>query len=149
MLFDIPFFADRNKTVEYWKHQTNLNVEQEDCFVIGILKLVRVLLRKDGILRKSERWYERDTWTITLVNTNETIRVHCRIKSEEFNTRRVTAFFNTVINVVFSDISLFNKTRMLTYTMNRCFSSISSLIMDKNIPRRGFSTHHLIPHSWG
>eukprot|EP00804_Cyclotella_cryptica_P018193 CCRYP_005944-RA/>CCRYP_005944-RA protein AED:0.36 eAED:0.61 QI:0/0/0/1/0/0/2/0/110 len=36
----------------------------------------RVLLRKEGILRKSESKYHKDPWTISTVHTNGTIRVH-------------------------------------------------------------------------
>ena len=42
----------------------------------------KVLLRKDGILCKSESRYERDPWTITTVHTNGTIKVQCGTKSE-------------------------------------------------------------------
>jgi hypothetical protein len=52
----------------------------------------KVLLRKDGILGKSESWYESDPYTITSVHTNGTIRVQRGTKSEQFNIRRVTPF---------------------------------------------------------
>jgi hypothetical protein len=42
----------------------------------------QVLLRKDGILRKSESQYESDPWTITSVHTDGTIRVQSGTKSE-------------------------------------------------------------------
>jgi len=40
----------------------------------------KILLRKDGTLRKSESWYESDPWTIATVHTNGTIRVQHRKK---------------------------------------------------------------------
>ena len=55
-LFDIPFLADWNKIGECRQHQTDRNTEHENCshcdwdYNIGD----KVLLRKDGILCKSE-----------------------------------------------------------------------------------------------
>ena len=51
------------------------------------------LLEKDGILHKSESRYEHDPWTITSVHTNGIIRIQCGTKSERFNIRRVTPYF--------------------------------------------------------
>ena len=55
----------------------------------------KVLLRKDGILRKSER---SDPWTITYVHTNVTIRVQHGTKSEQLNIRRVTPILPIRLN---------------------------------------------------
>jgi hypothetical protein len=96
MLFDIPFLADWNKLGEHRQCQTNLNTEWENCsrhdwdYKVGD----QVLLRKDGILHKGESRYESDLCTITSVHTNGTIRVQRGTKSERFNIRRVTPFFN-------------------------------------------------------
>ena len=95
MLFDIPFLANWNKIGEHRQRQTDLNTERENRsrrdwdYQVGD----KVLLRKDGILRKSESRYECDPWTITTVHTNGTIRVQCGTKSERLNIRRVTPFF--------------------------------------------------------
>ena len=95
MLFDIPFLADWNKIGDYRQRQTDLNTKRENRtrkdwdYKVGD----KVLLRKDGILRKSESRYERDPWTITSVHTNVTIRVQCGSKSERLNIRRVTPYF--------------------------------------------------------
>ena len=95
MLFDIPFLADWNKTGDYRQHQTDLNMAHENRshrdwdYKVGD----QVLVRKDGILRKSESWFECDPWTIMSVHTNGTIRVHCGKKSEWLNIRRVIPFF--------------------------------------------------------
>ena len=77
MLFNIPFLADWNKIGEHRQHQTDLNTIRENRSHREWVYKVRdkVLLRKDGILRKSESWYECDPWTITTVHTNGTIRV--------------------------------------------------------------------------
>ena len=95
MLFDIPFLADWNKIGDYRQRQTDLNTDRENRtrkdwdYKVGD----KVLLRKDGILRKSESRYERDPWTITSVHTNGTIRVQRGSKSERLNIRRVTPYF--------------------------------------------------------
>jgi hypothetical protein len=84
MLFDIPFLADWNKIRDHRQHQTDLNTERESRsrreldYKVGD----QVLLRKDGILCKSESQYESDLWTITSVHTNGTIRVQHGTKSE-------------------------------------------------------------------
>ena len=96
MLFDIPFLADWNKIGDHRQQHTDLNTERENRsrrdwdYKVGD----KVLLRKDGILCKSESWYESDPWTITSVHTNGTIRVQRGTKSERLNIRRVTPFFN-------------------------------------------------------
>ena len=79
MLFDIPFLADWNKIGDHRQRQTDLNTARENRsrrdwdYKVGD----KVLLRKDGILRKSESRYESDPWTITSVHTNETTKVQC------------------------------------------------------------------------
>ena len=92
MLFDIAFLADWNKIGEHRQHQTDHNTERENRsrhdwdYKVGD----KVHLRKDGILCKSESWYESDHRTITSVHTNGTIRVQCGTKSERLKMRRVT-----------------------------------------------------------
>ena len=97
MLFDIPFLADWNKIGDYRQHQTDLNTERENKSRIDYDYKVgdKVLVRKDGILRKTESRYNSDPWTITTVHTNGTIRVQRGSKSERLNIRRVIPFFET------------------------------------------------------
>jgi hypothetical protein len=96
MLFGTPFFSDWDRIEYLRQRQTDLSMGRENCsccdwdYKVGD----QVLLREDGILRKSQSQHESDPWTITLVHTNGTIRVQCRIKSEQFNIRRVIPFFN-------------------------------------------------------
>jgi len=84
MLCDIPFLADWNKIEEYWQHQTDQNMEWENCsrhdwcYKVGD----QVFLKRDGILHKGKCRYESDPWTITSVHTNGTIRVQCGTTSE-------------------------------------------------------------------
>jgi hypothetical protein len=95
MLFDIPFLADWNKIGDYRQHQTDLNTQCENKTRVDHDYKVgdKVLIRKDGILRKTETHYHSDPWTITTVHTNGTIRVERGSKSERLNIRRVIPFF--------------------------------------------------------
>jgi hypothetical protein len=52
----------------------------------------KVLIRKDGILRKAESIWKKEPWTITTVHTIGTIRIQCGTKLERINIRRVTPF---------------------------------------------------------
>jgi hypothetical protein len=71
-MFDVPFRADWSKIGDYRQCQTDLNTERENPshrdwdYKVGD----EVVLRKDGILCKSESRYESDPWTITSVHTN-------------------------------------------------------------------------------
>jgi hypothetical protein len=84
MLFDILFIADHNKIGEFRQYQTDLDTKQENhsCHDWYYKNGHQVLLRKDGILHKSESWCESDPFTITSVHTNGTIRVQHETKSE-------------------------------------------------------------------
>ena len=75
MLLDIPFLADWNKIGDHRQRHTDLNTDCENRSRLGEDYKAgdQVLLRTDGILRKSETWYESDPWAITSVHTNETI----------------------------------------------------------------------------
>ena len=100
MLFDIPFLSDWNKIGDHRRRQTDLNTTRENrscCdwdYTIGD----KVLLIKDGMLSKSESWYDCDPWIITSVHMNGTIRVQCGMKSERLNIRRVTPFLTNQLN---------------------------------------------------
>ena len=60
----------------------------------------KVLLTKEGILRKAESPYRKEPWTITTVHTNGTIRIQGGTKSERLNIRRVTPFVDEQIRTV-------------------------------------------------
>jgi hypothetical protein len=53
----------------------------------------KVLIAKDGILRKTESRYDTVPWTIMTVHTNGTITVRRGNKSQRINIRRVTPFY--------------------------------------------------------
>ena len=97
ILFNIPYIADWNKIGDHRQRQTDHNTERENKsrrdydYKVGD----KVLIRKDGILRKSESRYDSDPWTITSVHTNGTIRVEHGSKSERINIRRVMPYFET------------------------------------------------------
>ena len=84
MLFDIPFLANWNKIGKYRQLQTYRNIQRENNSPLDWDYKVgdKVLLRKEGILRKSESRFHRDPWTISTVHTNGTIRVQRGTKSE-------------------------------------------------------------------
>ena len=94
MLFDIPFQADWNKIGEYRQRQTDRNTERENRSRLDYDYKVgeKILLRKEGILRKGESPFHPEPWTITTVHTNGNVRVQRGNKSERLNIRRITPF---------------------------------------------------------
>ena len=93
MLFDIPCVADWYKIGEYRQVQTDRNTARENSrrydydYEVG----QKILIKKDGKLRKGESLYE-GPYTITQVHTNGTIRVQRGSCSERLNIRRVTPY---------------------------------------------------------
>jgi hypothetical protein len=98
MLFDVPFLADWNKVGDYRQRQTDRNTacENRTCVEWDYAVGNKVLVRKEGILRKSESKYEKVPWTVSQVHRNGTIRIQCGTKSERLNIRRVTPFFKEI-----------------------------------------------------
>jgi hypothetical protein len=94
MLFDILFIADWTQIGEHRQRQTDLGNERENKTRVNYDYKVgeKVLIRKDGILRKAESRWIKDSWTIMTVHTNGTIRIQRGTKSERINIRRVTPF---------------------------------------------------------
>jgi hypothetical protein len=95
ILFDIPFLADWSKIGEYRQKQMDKNTVKENSGRVDwdYQPGNKVLVIKDGILRKSESRYDSEPWPITSVHTNGTIRIHRGTKSERLNIRRVTPYF--------------------------------------------------------
>eukprot|EP00804_Cyclotella_cryptica_P030704 CCRYP_009131-RA/>CCRYP_009131-RA protein AED:0.45 eAED:0.45 QI:0/-1/0/1/-1/1/1/0/137 len=95
MLFDVPYIADWSRIGEYRQKQIDKNTNWDNASRIDwdYQPGDKVLLRKDGILRKTESRSESDPWTIMSVHKNGTIRVQCGTKSERLNIRRVTPYF--------------------------------------------------------
>jgi len=94
MLFSIPFVADWKHIGDYRQHQTDrINKCENNKRVDYDYKIGdRILIQKDGILRKAESICKKVPWTITKVHTNGTIRFQCGTKSERINIWRVTPF---------------------------------------------------------
>jgi hypothetical protein len=94
MLFDIPFIADWNRIGDYRQSLTDRGNTRENqrCIDYDYKVGDKVLIAKDGILRKAESKFNKEPWTITIVHTNGTIRVQCGTKSERINIRRFTPF---------------------------------------------------------
>ncbi len=94
MLFDIPFVADWEQIGEYRQNQKDRSNTRENNKRVDYDYKVgdKILILKDGILRKAESIWKKEPWTITTVHMNGTIRIQCRTKSERINFRRVTPF---------------------------------------------------------
>jgi hypothetical protein len=94
MLFDIPFIADWNQIGDYRQSQTDRSNKRENNKSVDYDYKVgdKVLIRKDGILRKAESIWRKEPLIIMTVHTNGTIRIQCGTKSERINIRRVTPF---------------------------------------------------------
>ena len=71
MLFDVSFLADWSKIVEYRQKQMDKSTVKENsgCVDLDYQLDDKVLVIKDGILRKSESRYDSEPWTITSVHT--------------------------------------------------------------------------------
>ncbi len=65
MLFDVPFIADWKKILEYRQRQTDRSNKPENktCVNFDSIVGVKVLIRKDGILRKAESRWINEPWT--------------------------------------------------------------------------------------
>jgi hypothetical protein len=101
MLFDIPFIADWHKIGEHTRQQlTDLNNACENKGRIDYDYKVgqKVLVWKEGILRKSESIWHRKPWLITSVHTNGTITVQPGNKLERMNIWRVKPFIENLEN---------------------------------------------------
>jgi hypothetical protein len=83
MLFDIPFVADWKQNGDNRQNQTDRSNNRENNKHVDYDYKVgdKMLIRKDGILRKAEYIWKREPWTITTVHTNGTIRIQCGTKS--------------------------------------------------------------------
>ncbi len=92
MLFDIPFIADWKQIGEFRQRTTDCSNECENKTRVDFDYKVgdKILICKDGILRKAESIWKKEPWTITTVHKNGAIRIQCGTKSERINIRRVT-----------------------------------------------------------
>ena len=93
MLFDIPYVADwnvigkrRQEQVETTNRRENKSRLPHD-YAIGD----KILIKKDGILRKAEEKYE-GPYTVIQVHCNGTIGIQRGSLSERINIRRLTPY---------------------------------------------------------
>jgi hypothetical protein len=95
MLFDIPYLADWHKIGEHRQKLTDQNTLHENKSRVDYDYQVneKLLIAKDGILRKTVSWYDSVPWTIMSVHTNGTITVQRGNKSQRINIRRVIPFY--------------------------------------------------------
>jgi hypothetical protein len=100
MLFDIPFIADWRKIGEYRQRLTDFSNAHENKGRIDYDYKVgqKVLLRKEGILCKSESLWHKKPGLITTIHTNGTITVQRGNKLERMNIRRVKPFIEDLDN---------------------------------------------------
>jgi hypothetical protein len=84
MLFEIPFVADWRKIGERRQSLTDCTKQPENtqCIEYDYKVGDKVLVMKEGILRKAESTYCKEPWTITTVHTNGTIRIQHGTKTE-------------------------------------------------------------------
>jgi hypothetical protein len=100
VLFDIPFIADWQKIGEHRQGLADLNNTRENKGRIDYDYKVgqKVLLRKEGILRKAESRWHKKPWLITSVHTNRRITVQRGNKIDRMNIRRVKPFVKNLDN---------------------------------------------------
>jgi hypothetical protein len=100
MLFVIPFIANWQKIGEHRQQLSDLNNARENEGRIDYDYKVgqKVLVWKEGILRKSESIWHRKPWLIMPVHTNGTITVQRGNKLERINIRKVKPFVENLDN---------------------------------------------------
>ena len=94
MLFDIPYLADWTEIGKRRQLLVNQDCEKKNSRRIDFDYAVgqKVLLRKDGILRKAEDKND-GPYIITQVHTNGTVRIQRGTISERINIRRLSPYF--------------------------------------------------------
>jgi hypothetical protein len=99
MLFDILFVADWRKIGERRQSLTDCGNQLENAKQIDFDYKVgdNVLVINKGILRKAESAYGKETWTITTVHMNGTIRIQHGTKMERHSIRRVEPFTDDIL----------------------------------------------------
>ena len=94
MLFDIPYLADWTEIGRRRQQLANQNNQRENSKRVDFDYAVgqKVLLIKDGILRKAEDKND-GPYVITQVFTNGTVRIQRGTINERLNIRRLTPYF--------------------------------------------------------
>ncbi len=99
MLFNILLVADWRKIGEQRQSLTDCGNQHKNAKHIDYDYKVgdKVIVINEGILRKAESAYGKEPLTITTVGTNGTIRIQCRIKTEQLSIRRVQPFTDDIL----------------------------------------------------
>ena len=94
MLFDIPYLADWKAIGQRRRKLLDQNIVQENKNRVDFDYRTgqKVLLWKEGILRKAETRY-KGPYIITEVHTNRTIKIQQGSWSERLNIRRVMPYY--------------------------------------------------------
>jgi transposase InsO family protein len=97
MLFDIPFLADWTAVGKRRQDLVDQSAAKENAKRVDFDYAVgqKVILRKDGVLRKAEQKYE-GPFTITQVHTNGTVRIQRGSLSERLSIRRIEPYHEVV-----------------------------------------------------
>ncbi len=89
MLFNILLIAELHIVGEYRQSLTDCSNQCKNTWRIDYdydyKAADRVLMIKEGILRKVESTYGKEPWTITTFHRNGNIRIQCRTKTERLN----------------------------------------------------------------
>ncbi len=85
MLFDIPFIADWKKIGDYRQHQTDLNTERENKKHVDYDYKVgdKILIVKDGILRKAESLSRKNSGLLQLFIRMEQSGLHAEANRKD------------------------------------------------------------------
>ena len=93
MLLDIPYVADWNVIGRRRQDQVESTNRRENKFRVPHDYAIgdKILIKKDGILRKAESKYE-GPYTIIQVHCNGTVRIQRGSIAERLNIRRLTPY---------------------------------------------------------
>ena len=94
MLFDIPYLADWNKIGQHRQILVDKANKRENKKHVDFDYAIgnKILISKDGVLRKSESKYE-GPYEIIQVYLNGTVRIQQNKMTERLNIRRIIPYF--------------------------------------------------------
>jgi hypothetical protein len=99
MIFDIPFLADWHKIGKHRQSLTDRGNQRKNAEHIDYENKVgnKILVIKEGILRKAESNYGKEPWTITTVYMDGTIRIQHGTRTEQLSIWRVKPFTDDIL----------------------------------------------------
>jgi hypothetical protein len=99
MLFDILFVATWHKIGECRQSLTDCGNQRKNAKPIDYDYEVgdKILVIKEGSLRKAESNYGKQPWTVTTVHTNGTIRIQRRTRTEQPSIRRIQPLTEVIL----------------------------------------------------